>query len=171
MHRLAASDTSFTSISTLNHDIGPTRLYSRSKLAQILYVRALDRKINGEGEGREPRVYINATHPGAVNTPQQEQAVEAYGTLGAVGVALTRPFMKDAVQAGCRPALYAAVGEGILNGVDGGSFEGRGISGCYIVPDCKVTEPSAQGQDDEGLGRELWALGEQVLEGFGGQGA
>lgn len=44
--------------------------------------------------------WINATHPGGVNTDQQEQAVEAYGTKGKLGVKAVRPFLKDPVDEG-----------------------------------------------------------------------
>ena len=52
------------------------------------------------GFSNTTQVYINATHPGAVNTDQQEQAEEAYGTLGKVGVGVTRPLMKDPTDSG-----------------------------------------------------------------------
>lgn len=58
--------------------------------------------------------WVNATHPGAVRTDQQEQAVEAYGTKAKVGVAVIRPFMKDAVDEGCRPALFAATSDEVV---------------------------------------------------------
>ena len=104
-------------------------------------------------DSKEKKVYANATHPGAVNTDQQEQAVEAYGVLGKVGVKATRPFMKDPVEEGCRSALFAATGTEVL---------GDGISGGYIVPDMKVTEPSAKACD-EGLGERLWGLSLEML--------
>lgn len=117
LHR-GISDVEFASVAELNNDIGPMRLYNRSKLAQVLFVKALVRR-QARGElgfsaDLAAGPWINATHPGAVETDQQEQAVEAYGVLGKVGVALTRPFMKDPVDAGCRPALFAATSEDIV---------------------------------------------------------
>ena len=99
-------------------------------------------------DGKENILYVNATHPGAVNTDQQEQAVEAYGTLGKIGVAATRPFMKDPKDEGCRAILFAATSEDVVK---------EGIVGEYIVPDRKVTSPSSQAQDVE-LGESLWKL-------------
>ena len=46
-------------------------------------------------------------------TDQPRQAEEAYGVLGKVGVALATPFMVDPVDQGCRPALFAAVGDDV----------------------------------------------------------
>ena len=98
--------------------------------------------------------WINATHPGGVKTDQQEQAVDAYGTLGKVGVALVRPFMKDPVDQGCRPILFAATSDAIRE---------EGIDGCYIVPDRKVTEPTSQALDEE-LGEQCWKLTDMILK-------
>ena len=66
---------------------------------------------------------MNATHPGAVSTDQQEQAVEAYGTAGKIGVKAVRPFMKDAVEEGCRSALFALTSEDVVK---------EGIQGQYV---------------------------------------
>lgn len=102
----------FKSEDELNQDIGPMMLYARTKLAQILFIRALvERKEKGElGFDADPKVgpWMNATHPGGVKTDQQKQAVDAYGTLGKIGVAAVKPLLKDPVDAGCRPALFAA---------------------------------------------------------------
>ena len=134
-------------------------LYNRTKLAQVLFVRAFKRRMDA-GElgfekhgGKEDVLYINATHPGAVNTDQQEQAVEAYGTLGKIGVATTRPLMKDPKDEGCRSILFAATSEDVVK---------EGIVGEYIVPDRKVTSPSSQAQDI-GLGESLWKLSLELI--------
>ena len=135
--------------------------------------------------------WVNAVHPGGVATDQLSQAVDAYGTLGKVGVMTVKPFMKDPVDEGCRPALFAATSEDVVK---------EGIQGQYvslairfpnfflafllfspslpiptsrltfaaqptfqIVPDRKITDPSKQAQDDE-LGENLWRLSEQILQ-------
>ena len=129
-------------------------LYNRTKLAQVLFVKELVKKINGGSSGSSPnKLFVNATHPGAVNTDQQEQAVEAYGTLGKAGVKATRPFMKDPVKAGCRSALFAATSEDIVTGE---------ITGQYIVPDRKVTEASDKASNPE-LAEALWNLSVEIL--------
>ena len=159
LHRPVPSDTKFASLSEINHDVGPMLLYNRTKLAQVLFVRALKRRMDDgqlgfkKYDGRENILYANATHPGGVQTDQQEQAVEAYGKLGKIGVMAVRPFMKDPVEAGCRPALYAATSPEVVE---------KGISGQYIVPDRKVTEPSTKSQDIN-LGESLWALSLEIL--------
>ncbi|KAI4799819.1 NAD(P)-binding protein, partial [Aureobasidium sp. EXF-8845] len=156
LHR-GISDVKFESEEELNKDIGPTMLYNRTKLAQVLYIRALaDRKQKGQlGFNADMSVgpFMNAVHPGGVSTDQQEQAVEAYGLLGKIGVAATRPFLKDPVDAGCRPALFAATSPDIVKDT---------VQGQYIVPDRKVTDPSSEACDQQ-LGENLWQLTEKII--------
>jgi len=151
LHRAAQSSTKFASLDELNTDIGATYLYNRTKLAQALIVRALVRRLK---TGGTQGPWVNATHPGGVKTDQQKQAVDAYGTLGKIGVAVVAPLLKDPVDDGCRPALFAATADAIAT---------EGIQGQYIVPDRKVTEPSSQAQDEQ-LGEQLWKLTVQILE-------
>ena len=159
LHRPVSSSSKFATLSEINEDIGAMALYNRTKLAQILFVRALKRRMDDGAlgfrkyNGKNNILYANATHPGGVNTDQQQQAVEAYGTIGKIGVAAIRPFMKDPVKAGCRSALYAATSPEVIE---------KGISGEYIVPDKKITEPSTQAQDVQ-LGENLWALSVNIL--------
>ncbi|MCJ1264659.1 hypothetical protein MMC22_004533 [Lobaria immixta] len=157
LHRFPLSSITFTSMAEINTDLGPNSLYSRSKLAQILFVRALVRRIENNEPGFQSAKFdgpwVNATHPGGVSTDQQKQATDAYGTAAKVGVAAIRPFMKDPVDEGCRSALFAATSEDVVQ---------EGIQGQYIVPDRKITDPSKQAQDLE-LGENLWRLSEQIL--------
>lgn len=181
LHRSPLSSTTFTSIAEINTDIGPNSLYSRSKLAQILFVRALVRRFHNNELGFQSSKFdgpwINATHPGGVSTDQQEQAVDAYGTLGKIGVTAVRPFLKDPLDSGCRPALFAATSPDIVEEKIQGQYvrlisPPTGVtlpkSSCHltgtdqIIPDRKVSEPSKQAQDDE-LGENLWRLSEQIL--------
>jgi WW domain-containing oxidoreductase len=158
LHKGATSSMKFESVAEMNQNIGATLLYNRTKLAQILFLRELYRRIKagqfGAVTGTTGLPWINATHPGGVSTDQQEQAVEAYGTLGKIGVAAVRPFLKDPVSQGCRPALFAATSSDIAT---------EQVQNSYIVPDRKVTEPSKQAMD-EALSLNLWKLTKQVLE-------
>lgn len=134
------------------------KLYARTKLAQILTVRALQRRqaLGSLGFSHDPKtnqVFINAVHPGAVETDQPKQAEEAYGKAGVLGHKMIKPFLKDPVASGCRSALFAATSERVVS---------EGISGGYIVPDAKVVEPSEMAKDEE-LGERLWELSERLL--------
>jgi WW domain-containing oxidoreductase len=155
MHRLGTENEKFESLQEMNRDIGATNLYCRSKLAQILLVRAFARR-KAQGKlglraGEAP--YINATHPGAVSTDQPDQAIDAYGMMGKLGVASVRPFMKDPVDSGCRSALFAVASEDVAK---------EGIDGQYIVPDRKVTDVSKKAKDED-LQERCWRLTGLVL--------
>jgi WW domain-containing oxidoreductase len=158
LHRANSSSVKFESIAEINQDIGATLLYNRTKLAQVLFARELVKRIQHDQFGTvtadKGQPWINATHPGGVSTDQPKQAEEAYGTLGKLGVAAVRPFMKDPVDEGCRPALFATTSEDIVKDK---------IQGAYIVPDRKVTEPSNQAKDEK-LALNLWNLTKEVLE-------
>ncbi|KAI9678271.1 MAG: hypothetical protein M1817_006216 [Caeruleum heppii] len=155
LHRMAPSETHFADVAEINQDLGAAKLYNRTKLAQVLFIRALVRRMQNKDLGftSTEQVFANATHPGAVSTDQQEQAVEAYGTLGKIAVAGTRPLMKDPIEQGCRPALFATTSEDVIK---------EKIQGEYIVPDRKVTTASNQALD-EALGEQLWKLSERIL--------
>lgn len=158
LHRAASGDIKFASIEEMNRDIGAMQLYNRTKLAQVVFLRELLLRIKAGQFGRITSStglpWINATHPGGVVTDQQDQAIEAYGTLGKIGVAAVRPLMKDPVKQGCRPALFAATHPDIVKDQ---------VQGGYIVPDRKVTEPSDQSKSPV-LGYNLWKLTKQILE-------
>jgi len=156
VHRMGTSGIEFADLAELNQDIGASKLYARSKLAQVLLCRALHRRKQAGQLGLTPgkAPWINATHPGGVVTDQQDQAVEAYGTLGKLGVKALRPFMKDPVDQGCRPMLFAATSDAVAE---------EGIDGEYIVPDRKITDVSTQGKDEE-LGERCWRLVEGILK-------
>ncbi|KAH7029258.1 uncharacterized protein B0I36DRAFT_411095 [Microdochium trichocladiopsis] len=157
MHRIGTSGVRFLSLEEINHDIGPSSLYGRSKLAQILLMRAMYRQEGQEQEQQEIKApVLIATHPGGVVTDQQDQAVEAYGLLGKIGVAAARPFMKDPVDQGCRPMLFAATADDVATLAD------DIYDGSYIVPDCKVADVSTQAQDEK-LQERCWTLVQGIL--------
>ncbi|KAI2603520.1 uncharacterized protein GGS25DRAFT_96758 [Hypoxylon fragiforme] len=89
-----------------------------------------------------------------VATDQQDQAVEAYGALGSLMVKAVRPFMKDPVDEGCRPTLFAATSDDVVK---------EKVDGEYIVPDRKVSDPSNQAKDEE-LQERCWGLAEGILK-------
>ncbi|KAI1768389.1 NAD(P)-binding protein [Hypoxylon sp. FL1150] len=156
VHRMGTSGIEYKDVAELNQDIGPTKLYARTKLAQILLCRAFyRRKLRGE-LGLIPAMgpWINATHPGGVLTDQPDQAVEAYGTLGNVLFQAIKPFMKDPVDNGCRPMLFAATSDAVAE---------EKIDGEYIIPDRKVSDVSGQAKDEE-LQERCWSLVEGILK-------
>ena len=115
-------------------------LYSRSKLAQILTVHALVRRMENNEPGfqgnKQMGPWINATHPGGVSTDQQQQAIDAYGTKGKIGVKAVKPFLKDPVDEGCRSGLFAATSEDVVKEGIQGQYVGlthTNLFGCRIL--------------------------------------
>ena len=155
MHQFSPSSTEFASVKEINTDVGATELYGRSKLAQILIMRELARRADGGEFGfaqssSHRLVLINATHPGGVKTPQQDQMPAAYGeTAGKVIAKMARPLMTDPIKHGCRSGLFAATSLEMV--------EGEGVHGQYIMPDKKISEVSKKGQDDA-MAKRLWDL-------------
>ncbi|EMC93325.1 hypothetical protein BAUCODRAFT_37011 [Baudoinia panamericana UAMH 10762] len=154
-HRLGTSDVQFRDLAEINQDIGASKLYARTKLAQVCLTKSMVRHKSegklGLSPGKAPLFF--AVHPGGVSTDQPKQAEEAYGTMGKIGVAAVRPFMKDPIDEGCRPALFAATSEDVVK---------EKLDGEYIVPDRKVTSVSGHANDPE-LHERCLKLTETVL--------
>lgn len=127
LHRAPLTSTHFASIDEINTDIGPNSLYARSKLSQILFVRALVGRLETNAppfqSPKSNAPWINAVHPGGVATDQQEQAIDAYGTKAKIGVAAIKPFLKDPINEGCKPALFADTSKDVIK---------DGIQGKYV---------------------------------------
>lgn len=110
------------------------KAYSRSKLANVLYTRALARRLAGTG------VTVNAFHPGAVATG----IWDAMPWFGQPFVALAkRLFMISAAEGG-RALTYLATDPQVA-----------AVSGCYFQ-NSRVKAPSRLAQDD--------ALGQRLCE-------
>jgi retinol dehydrogenase-12 len=113
--------------------------YGRSKLANILFTRALARRLEGSA------VTATCLHPGFVRTSIARD-------LGAIPRGLFRlmaPFIRSPQQ-GAQTLVYLAT-----------SADVQGASGGYYV-DCKLTQPSAAAQDDRAADH-LWQVSAQLL--------
>ena len=161
MHRFPPSSCEFSSIQEVSTDVGATALYGRSKLAQVLCTRELAKRLeDGQmGFSNTPRlVIVNATHPGGVHTPQQDQFPAAYGeTIGKMTKKLVRPLMTDPVKHGCRSGLFALTSEEMVEKT------GDEVQGQYIMPDKKIADISKKGKDDA-MAERLWNLSIGILK-------
>jgi retinol dehydrogenase 12 len=106
--------------------------YSRSKLANILFTRALARRLDGTG------VTVNALHPGLVQSHIFQDSRLLRVVLGLVG----RFFMLTPAQ-GARTSVYLATSPEVA-GASGGYYER-----CRLID----SSPAAQ---DEADGERLW---------------
>jgi NAD(P)-dependent dehydrogenase (short-subunit alcohol dehydrogenase family) len=118
----------------MNARVGFLRAYQRSKLANLLFVRALAPLLKGSG------VSVNALHPGFVHS---ELFRDLRGPLRLLLSTLLRPFMRSP-RRGARTGIYLAT-----------SPEVEGASGGYYR-DCRRIEPSAAARCPESVAR-LWS--------------
>ena len=115
------------------------RTYGHSKLANILFVRELAKRLQGT------RVTANALHPGAVRSRLGAQNNWYAGHL----LILVTPFLRSA-ERGAATSLYLAT-----------SDEVRNISGEYFVA-CKMKATKSWGHDASQAER-LWEVSEQLV--------
>ncbi|HVH84363.1 MAG TPA: SDR family NAD(P)-dependent oxidoreductase [Steroidobacteraceae bacterium] len=118
----------------MNARVSFLRAYQRSKLANLLFVRALAARLRGSG------VTVNAAHPGFVASELFRSCPPPLRLLLAT---LARPFMRSATR-GARTSVYLAT-----------SPEVEGQSGGYYI-DCRRVSPSAAARCDEAAAR-LWS--------------
>ena len=144
-HEMSPKDTKFASLDELNRDLGPNGQYGRSKLANLLYARYLDRHLHKA----HPNILINATHPGFVETKMSAEDIhEPYPVLGyGMSVAMT-PFKKDQWM-GAASTLFAATK--------------TTKSGEYICPPA-TPEPGSEFANNEELGEQLMKLTRELVK-------
>ncbi|KAJ1019905.1 hypothetical protein NDA16_004186 [Ustilago loliicola] len=139
-------DVKFDSEEDFKTDIGPQSLYARTKLANLLFSRYLNRKYSLEGDHTD--VIFNACHPGVVETRQTQVWIhEPFPILG-YGMNLLNPIKKDIFQ-GCVSAMYCAT-----QATKGGNF---------ICPPA-LPEEGPEKSRDEDMQDRLARLSKQVIE-------
>jgi NAD(P)-dependent dehydrogenase (short-subunit alcohol dehydrogenase family) len=115
------------------------RAYSRSKLANILFARALAKRLEGSG------VTVNAVHPGVVHTGLLSMSSTPYKLIMILG-----GWLMKSAQQGARTTVYLA-----------SSPEVEGRSGGYYA-NCTLTEPTADARDDVAAER-LWQMSANLV--------
>ncbi|MGE3150433.1 MAG: SDR family oxidoreductase [Pseudorhodoplanes sp.] len=117
------------------------RAYANSKLCNVLFTRALAKRLAGTG------VTANCLHPGFVATRFGDGA----GGLTAFGVSLAKRLFALPVEKGARTLIHLA-----------SSPDMEGLSGGYYRNN-RLEEPSAAAQNDDDAER-LWRITEQCAE-------
>jgi NAD(P)-dependent dehydrogenase (short-subunit alcohol dehydrogenase family) len=144
-HQATPSDCSFSSLSELNTDLGPNGQYGRSKLAQMLYAKYLNKHLTA----RCPKILANSVHPGFVDTKMSTVDIhQPYPVGGYAMSAGIQPFKKDQWQ-GCVSAMFAATK--------------TEKSGQYICPPA-IPEEGNKLMQKKDLEEALMALTRQVVK-------
>ncbi|KZO95269.1 NAD(P)-binding protein [Calocera viscosa TUFC12733] len=137
-HRMARSDVKFESLEEVNGDGDPNRLYSRSKLMNILFTKELVRKV-------------------LPSEDQQKGAEQAYGPLGTL-LRGTAALLFKSADVGAESSLWAGTAPEVSQGGKDSEFQGA-----YLTePRGKVGTETDQAKDEE-LARKLWTLSEKTL--------
>jgi NAD(P)-dependent dehydrogenase (short-subunit alcohol dehydrogenase family) len=116
----------------------PFGAYGDSKLANVLFVKALAKRL-------PPGVEAFSIHPGVINT----NLSRSMGFQGALFRVLGGLFMKSIPQ-GAATTVFAATSPTLA-----------GQSGAYLA-DCAVTPASSEGQD-AALAEQVWTLTERAV--------
>lgn len=128
-HEMAPAHLGGIDFDTLND---PTKTnastrYGRSKLANILFTKALSRRLANE------RVYVNAAHPGYVSTELIRHTGDEFGSLmGTVAEKVTR-MVAMSPKVGALTELYVATSPEIEN---------NDVRGRYFIPIANEIQPS-----------------------------
>lgn len=120
------------------------KAYSQSKLANVLFTRALAKRVKDRG------ISVNCCHPGAVAT---NMGVDRETGFGKTVTGLLRPFFQTPAE-GARTAVFLAADPSV-----------KDLTGEYYYR-CKIAKSSKRSQDPE-LAEKLYAFSEQLL-GIGG---
>ncbi|BGP34578.1 hypothetical protein JCM10296v2_006400 [Rhodotorula toruloides] len=132
-------------------DVGPNNLYSRTKLGNILTVKALvDKYLQPPS-----KILAYAVHPGGVATGQNDQIKPAYGeTIGKVVETLVRPILR-APDDGALSTLWAATAPEAREG----EFE----NGSYCTDPAELGKETSEATDPE-LINNFWSTSLSILE-------
>lgn len=143
-HQGAPSDTKFESLEELNQDLGANPQYGRSKLANLLYSRYLNRHLTSS----HPNILANATHPGFVDTKMSTKDIHEPYPLGGYAMSVGMAPLKKDIMMGCVSTIFAATA--------------TTKSGEYICPPA-VPESGTSLAQDEQLGENLMKLTRDVI--------
>jgi NAD(P)-dependent dehydrogenase (short-subunit alcohol dehydrogenase family) len=142
-----------TSLETLNAlDYGPNnmRTYGHSKLAQILWTKHLTKRL-----GNNSSIYVNACHPGAVDTSIWDKGVP----LPTIIMNIINYYRKNAMwtaEEGALTQLYL--------GVATSELAKKNIRGKYFHPQAQeVVNPLSL---DEELQKKLWDFSDSLVSKF-----
>lgn len=127
-------------------------VYGQSKLAQILFAKELTRRL---GEQSNNHVYVNAAHPGAVNSAIWDKNPLLHPSIMGIVNYLRKNVMWTTAE-GALTLLYL--------GVATDQLQDKAIRGKYFHPQSQeVVNPLAM---DEELQKRLWEFSDELVKDF-----
>lgn len=135
------------------HPYGKHRAYAQSKLANLVFARELERRLNSEGA----QCLSVAVHPGVANTQlAMPRGSNAYSKVVSALAGIVTPMVGQSAIKGALPLLYAATAAE----VEGGGYYGPdGFYEAYGYPN--PARSTGRSKNPE-LGRKLWQMSEQL---------
>jgi len=140
------------------------RRYGLSKLANMLYVKQLQKNLTTEGSS----IIVTSIHPGGVNNtsnPNLENSTSINALTSSVNVlyraliTIMATFVFTDSSKGAYTSAFAAASPEVREKADT-------YKGAYLVPVAKIGKVSKDGQS-EALAKELWETTERILEEIG----
>lgn len=128
---------------TLSTGYRPWKAYGQSKLANLLFARALAKRLRGTART------ANAVHPGVIATNLSRHMPLAVRTLMPLASALALKSIPQGAATQCYVATHPSL---------------REVSGEYFA-DCNVATPSRYGRDDA-MAERLWTVTEEIVAGL-----
>ncbi|KAF9356615.1 hypothetical protein BGX26_005005 [Mortierella sp. AD094] len=125
----------------------PTIRYSRCKFANVVFAKALARRLEKES------VYVNIAHPGLVQTELQRYSGEAMGESFKTSVKQYYSLVGCSPEVGSLTQLYLATSPEI---------EERDIRGRYFIPTANEIEPDYRARDEK-IQEEYWEFTENLV--------
>lgn len=117
------------------------RMYGRSKLANILFANALNKRFSGSNRT------ANAVHPGVIRTNLGRHVLDREGMYKQIEKSIP---LKDIPQGTATQVLVATHPE--LSNIGGKYFS-----------DCQIATPIPQAEDDA-LAEKLWSMTEEIIQ-------
>ncbi|NUR43996.1 MAG: SDR family NAD(P)-dependent oxidoreductase [Streptomyces sp.] len=146
-HRLGDQKIHFDDVNLTSH-YSPTRAYAQSKLANLLFLLELQRRLTEAGSS----VRATAAHPGWAATNLQSHHASA---LMRLGMAIGNRLMAQDDRAGALPTLFAATED-----IPGASYAGPDGLGEWRGAPTLVSRSRAA--SDTVAARRLWVVSEEM---------
>jgi len=124
----------------------PWNAYGRSKLANVLFASALDKRVAGK------RIYVNSCHPGGIKTNLGRHLEADMSERVLTFMKSFQDYVMMTPNQGALTQLYLATSPEI---------EEKEIRGQYFYPQARLIQPPKFAT--EAAEEELWALSEKVV--------